>query len=73
VAFRAAIPDQTATFGQLPLAATIARMALARARTGDAVDPAGVQPLYVRRPDAEIARDVRRLSALEAERLKPKA
>ena len=40
-----------------PLASIIARMAVARARVGDTVDPAGIQPLYVRRPDAEIARE----------------
>ena len=28
-----------------------------RARAGETVDPAGVQPIYVRRPDAEIARE----------------
>jgi tRNA threonylcarbamoyladenosine biosynthesis protein TsaB len=39
------------------LAGAIARLALARARTGTTTDPAGVQPLYVRRPDAEIARE----------------
>jgi tRNA threonylcarbamoyladenosine biosynthesis protein TsaB len=37
-----------------PLAATIGRLALGRWRAGTA---AGVEPLYVRRPDAEIARD----------------
>jgi tRNA threonylcarbamoyladenosine biosynthesis protein TsaB len=40
-----------------PLAAVVARMAVDRARAGAAVDPAGVQPVYVRRPDAEIARE----------------
>jgi len=40
-----------------PLAGAIARLALDRARAGLTVDPAGVQPLYVRRPDAEVARD----------------
>lgn len=39
------------------LAAAIGRLALERASHGDAVHPAGVQPLYVRRPDAELARD----------------
>ena len=36
-----------------PLAATIARLALVAARDGTTVAPAGVQPLYVRRPDAK--------------------
>ena len=40
-----------------PLAGVIGRMAVDRARAGETVDPAGVQPLYVRRPDAEIARE----------------
>jgi len=39
------------------LAATIGRLAIAR--IADASDPADVRPLYVRRPDAEIARDQR--------------
>jgi len=42
-----------------PLAATIGQVALIRARTHATLSPAGVQPLYVRRPDAEIARDRR--------------
>jgi tRNA threonylcarbamoyladenosine biosynthesis protein TsaB len=40
-----------------PLAAIIGRAAMERARAGDTVDPGGVQPLYIRRPDAEVARD----------------
>ncbi|HYM23832.1 MAG TPA: tRNA (adenosine(37)-N6)-threonylcarbamoyltransferase complex dimerization subunit type 1 TsaB [Vicinamibacterales bacterium] len=42
-----------------PLAGTIGLMAHARARRGDTINPAAIQPLYVRRPDAELARDVR--------------
>jgi tRNA threonylcarbamoyladenosine biosynthesis protein TsaB len=42
------------------LAAAIARMAARRARDGEATGAAGVQPLYVRRPDAELARDEKR-------------
>jgi tRNA threonylcarbamoyladenosine biosynthesis protein TsaB len=41
----------------LPIAGAIGRLALGRARAGNAVDPAGLRPLYVRRPDAEIERD----------------
>jgi len=41
------------------LAGAIGRMALARARRGETVDPAGLHPLYIRRPDAELARDRR--------------
>ncbi len=40
-----------------PLAAVIGRVAIDLARAGRTVDPAGVQPVYVRRPDAEIARE----------------
>ncbi|HJZ71380.1 MAG TPA: tRNA (adenosine(37)-N6)-threonylcarbamoyltransferase complex dimerization subunit type 1 TsaB [Vicinamibacterales bacterium] len=39
------------------LAGTIGRLAVARA--AEAVHPAAIRPLYVRRPDAEIARDAR--------------
>jgi len=39
------------------IAGTIGRLAVERAN--DAVDPAAVRPLYVRRPDAEIGRDAR--------------
>jgi len=38
------------------LAATIARLAIAGARAGRATDPAAIRPLYVRRPDAELAK-----------------
>ena len=43
------------------LAGTIGRLASIRARRGEAVRPAALQPLYVRRPDVEIARDKRGL------------
>jgi tRNA threonylcarbamoyladenosine biosynthesis protein TsaB len=39
------------------LAGAIGRMAVARAQRGDTIHPAAVQPLYVRRSDAEIERD----------------
>ena len=42
-----------------PLAGAVGRMAAARARVGEAVDPGDVHPLYVRRPDAEIDRERR--------------
>ena len=42
-----------------PIAGAIGLMALARARRGETIDPAAIQPLYVRRPDAEVARDAR--------------
>jgi tRNA threonylcarbamoyladenosine biosynthesis protein TsaB len=40
-----------------PLASIIGQMAVHRARLGLDITPDAVQPLYVRRPDAEIARD----------------
>jgi tRNA threonylcarbamoyladenosine biosynthesis protein TsaB len=43
-----------------PLAGAIGRIALARTRAGSAADAAAIQPLYVRRPDAEIERDRKR-------------
>jgi tRNA threonylcarbamoyladenosine biosynthesis protein TsaB len=39
------------------LAGAIGRMALVLARSGGIVNPGGVQPLYVRRPDAELDRE----------------
>src|SRR5262245_9471070 len=72
IVYASAIPAQVSTLEQLPLAAVIARMAAARARVGDTVDPAGIQPLYIRRPDAEIARDAQHGTSGEAEQLKPK-
>jgi tRNA threonylcarbamoyladenosine biosynthesis protein TsaB len=42
-----------------PLAGVIGLIAASRARRGETIDPAAIQPLYVRRPDAEVARDAR--------------
>ena len=39
------------------LAGTIGLIAVDRAEAGETMDPAGVHPLYVRRPDAEIDRE----------------
>ncbi|HEY7286274.1 MAG TPA: tRNA (adenosine(37)-N6)-threonylcarbamoyltransferase complex dimerization subunit type 1 TsaB [Vicinamibacterales bacterium] len=39
------------------LAGAIGRVAVAHALRGETVSPSGIQPLYVRRPDAELARD----------------
>jgi tRNA threonylcarbamoyladenosine biosynthesis protein TsaB len=41
------------------LATLTAHMAIARAALGQTLPPAGVQPVYVRRPDVETARDAR--------------
>jgi tRNA threonylcarbamoyladenosine biosynthesis protein TsaB len=70
ILFATRVPAQISTLEQLPLAAVIGRMALSRARVGETVDPAGVQPLYVRRPDAELAREAQRVPSHD---LKPKA
>jgi len=40
-----------------PMAAAIGRIAISRGRARGTIDPAAIQPLYVRRPDAEVARD----------------
>jgi tRNA threonylcarbamoyladenosine biosynthesis protein TsaB len=60
VAFRDVISRSDRIRPAPPLAPVIGRVAVERGRIGDTVDPAGIQPLYVRRPDAEIARDERR-------------
>jgi tRNA threonylcarbamoyladenosine biosynthesis protein TsaB len=39
------------------IAGAIGRLAMTRARRGDTIDPAAVHPVYVRRPDAELARE----------------
>jgi tRNA threonylcarbamoyladenosine biosynthesis protein TsaB len=57
VLFAEMVPGTIAVITPPPLASIIGRMAVARARAGDAVDPAGVQPLYIRRPDVEVARE----------------
>src|SRR5262245_8804732 len=57
VAFADAIGTRSRIVPPPLLAGTIGRIAIDRARAGLAVDPAGVQPLYVRRPDAEVARE----------------
>jgi tRNA threonylcarbamoyladenosine biosynthesis protein TsaB len=41
------------------IAGAIGQIAVRRAAAGDTIDPAAVQPLYVRRPDVEIERDRR--------------
>lgn len=40
-----------------PIAGTIGRLAVSKSRAHGAINPAAIQPLYVRRPDAEVARD----------------
>jgi tRNA threonylcarbamoyladenosine biosynthesis protein TsaB len=56
-ALSAALPASTRLLDTIPLAATIAR--LAHAHPERATLPHAIIPLYVRRPDAELARDRR--------------
>jgi tRNA threonylcarbamoyladenosine biosynthesis protein TsaB len=44
------------------VAGVIGLMAVSRAMRGETVDPAGVQPIYVRRPDVEVKRDEEKAS-----------
>jgi tRNA threonylcarbamoyladenosine biosynthesis protein TsaB len=44
------------------LAGAIGRIGTVRAQRGETIDPAAAQPLYVRRPDAELERDRKRSS-----------
>jgi tRNA threonylcarbamoyladenosine biosynthesis protein TsaB len=55
------VPSSCVVVPTPPLAGLIGRLASVMAREGATVHPAGVQPLYVRRPDAEIARDAAQL------------
>src|SRR2546428_1210 len=62
VLFADVIAREAPTWGVAPaplLAGAIGGIALARARRGETVDAAGLHPLYIRRPDAEVARDRR--------------
>lgn len=64
-AYRAAITDASPRFrvadAAVPLLAeAVARLALPRAATGEPGLPGAVRALYVRRPDAELARSARR-------------
>jgi len=54
-----AIVTPTRVVRPMPLAGAIGLLAVGYAQRGGAVHPSGIQPLYVRRPDAEIARDKR--------------
>jgi tRNA threonylcarbamoyladenosine biosynthesis protein TsaB len=54
------VPESSAVLEHPVLAGTIGRMAVPVFHRGDALHPAAIQPIYVRRPDAEIERDRRR-------------
>jgi tRNA threonylcarbamoyladenosine biosynthesis protein TsaB len=51
------LPDARVVATLPPLAPSIAHLALDRARTGELSPPDSIRPIYVRRPDAELARD----------------
>ena len=53
------------------LASIAAPMAAARAAIGQTLDPAAIQPVYVRRPDVETAREARRAAAPAAPSTSP--
>jgi tRNA threonylcarbamoyladenosine biosynthesis protein TsaB len=59
VVYRDLLPAGIVVIPPAPLAEAVAWLALDRALAGQTIDPAAVQPLYVRRPDVEIARDAR--------------
>ena len=56
-AYAGVIPASIRTMSLPVLATSIASVALSRFRDGHASPPHAAQPLYVRRPDAEIARE----------------
>jgi tRNA threonylcarbamoyladenosine biosynthesis protein TsaB len=58
--YRPLIPAGIDAVEQPLLATVIGRLAIAANNSRETVPPAGVQPLYVRKPDAEIARDASR-------------
>ena len=57
ILYRDALAADAVAISPPPLGESIARLALPKARAGETVDPAAVRPLYVRRPDVEMARD----------------
>jgi tRNA threonylcarbamoyladenosine biosynthesis protein TsaB len=57
VKYRTQLPSGVVVIDPPPLAAAIGRLAMVAQAEGRTVAPAGVQPLYVRRPDAELARE----------------
>jgi tRNA threonylcarbamoyladenosine biosynthesis protein TsaB len=67
VQYASAIGEGARVIEPPTLAGIIGRVAAVRAARGDSVTPAGVQPLYVRRPDAEIARDAERAQTVKGQ------
>ena len=61
VAFADVIGESSRIVPAAPLAPAIGRLAVALAERGDAMDPAAVHPLYVRRPDAVVAKEAQKV------------
>ena len=59
-AYGATLPAGVIRRGHPALATAVARLGWRAAQRGETIDPAHIQPLYIRRPDVEIARDARR-------------
>lgn len=57
--YRDRFPQDVVVVPHAALAGAVARIAGPVHAAGQSVAPAGVQPLYVRRPDVEVARDAR--------------
>lgn len=58
-AYRELLPADVLTRNPA-IAGAVGRVASVHAREGNWVDPGRIQPLYVRRPDVEVARDAKR-------------
>jgi tRNA threonylcarbamoyladenosine biosynthesis protein TsaB len=68
----AALGDAAAVMSDTPrLAAAIGRLAEGAAARGEAAPPPAIRPLYVRRPDAELARERRQRRPAPSERSSP--
>jgi tRNA threonylcarbamoyladenosine biosynthesis protein TsaB len=67
-ALRASVPRARVSEPREPLAAVVARLAWRAHREGRSGPPHAVRPLYVRRPDAELARDRRAADSAHAPR-----
>lgn len=59
VAYQSLLPEGIEAVPPPLLAGTIGRLAIASHNARGTVPPAGVQPLYVRRPDVEVTRDAK--------------
>lgn len=57
ITYRSALPPGVDALAPPPLASWIARLGVAIDARGGAVSPAALQPVYVRRPDVELARE----------------